>query len=249
MILFGFIHVYAICILLGIITGVASAMILAPKYDISRDALTDLILIFIPAGIVGARIYYVIFNLDYYLNNPSEIIMINNGGLAFYGGLIGVVAVLVIYTRIKKLSIINFLDIFAPMCLFGQAIGRWGNFFNQEAHGGEVTRKYLEGWRIIPKFVIDGMNIDGTYYLPTFYFESLACLIGAIIIFILLYKKITKPLDGAAFYLVWYGIFRTVIESQRSDSLYLGPIKVSMLLSALLVLAGLIIFIVRRKKK
>jgi phosphatidylglycerol:prolipoprotein diacylglycerol transferase len=246
------IHWYAILILSGIIIGTLLAVKRAKFYGITSEQLTDLLILLIPSAIIGARIYYVLFRFDYYASNPGEIIMINNGGLAFYGGLIACVIAIIIYTKRKKIDLINLLDLLAPSCLIGQAIGRWGNFINHEAYGGEVTRKYLEGWHVIPKFVIDNMMIDGSYRFPTFYFESLGCLIAAAVILIFAHRKILGKLGAVGCYLLFYGALRFWIEGQRDDSLYLGPIRISQLVSLSMVVIAVILFIfskIKRKEK
>ena len=128
--------------------------------------------------------------------------------------------------------------------IIAQAIGRWGNFFNQEAHGPEVARSVLEGFKIIPKFVIDGMNIAGTYYHPTFYYESLWCLLGFIILILVRrFYEYLKAGQLTGIYLIWYGIGRFFIEALRTDSLMFKTIKTAQIVSIIMIIIGLILFI------
>ena len=131
--------------------------------------------------------------------------------------------------------------------MLGQAIGRWGNFFNQEAYGNITSLKHLIDMHI-PKFIRDNMYIDGLYREPMFLYESIGCFLGFIILSLLRRKKVLKENLSTAFYLVWYGILRFIIESRRSDSLMLGTLKVAQLISIIFILIGIIIFINNRKK-
>ena len=138
---------------------------------------------------------------------------------------------------------------FCLICLIiAQAIGRWGNFFNQEAHGPEVARSVLEGFKIIPKFVIDGMNIAGTYYHPTFYYESLWCLLGFIILILVRrFYEYLKAGQLTGIYLIWYGIGRFIIEGMRTDSLMIGNFRQAQIISIIMVILGIVIFILKGK--
>lgn len=221
----------------------------AEKRGVSEDFIIDMAFWVLPLGILGARLYYVLFELDYYLNYPARIFAIWEGGLAIYGGIIA--GLLVIYWRSKKENIPFLLvtDLLAPYVLLAQAIGRWGNFVNQEAHGGEVSRQFLEKL-MLPEFIIEGMHINGAYYHPTFLYESLWSLVGVVIL-LLVRKRWQFLLRGetTALYLIWYGIGRMIIEGMRTDSLYLGPVRVSQILSGLLVLVGIGVIVYLRRYK
>src|SRR5574344_75430 len=150
---------YSICILVGVLIAGALFLSECKKYEINLDFATNLIFWVVILGIIGARIYFVIFNLPYYTENPGEIIKIWNGGLAIHGGIIAGLLFIICYSLKYKVRILKITDMVSVGLIIAQAIGRWGNFFNSEAHGPETTRAFLEGIKIIPKFVIDGMNI------------------------------------------------------------------------------------------
>ena len=154
---------YALSIVAGLVLAVYLAMKEAPKKKILSDDILDFILIAFPVAILGARLYYVLFRLDYYLQNPGEIIAIWNGGLAIYGGLIAGAIVLYIFADRKLINTWDFLDIAAPSVMVAQSLGRWGNFFNQEAYGAAV-----DSLDYLPGFIRDQMYIEGSYRQPTF---------------------------------------------------------------------------------
>ncbi|MDG3131685.1 prolipoprotein diacylglyceryl transferase [Streptococcus suis] len=236
---------YAICILAGLMLAVHLAMKEAPRKKIRSDDVLDFILLAFPLSIIGARLYYVIFSWSEYKDNILSIFAIWNGGIAIYGGLITGAVVLYFFSQYRFINTIDFLDIAAPPVLIAQAIGRWGNFFNQEAYGNAVPN--LDS---LPSFIRDQMFIDGAYRQPTFLFESLWNLLGFIVICILRRKpKLLKRGEVTAFYLIWYGCGRLLIEGLRTDSLMFLGIRVSQWLSALLILVGFaIVFIGRRKR-
>ncbi len=235
--LFGLsIRWYGILISFGMILGILLASHNCKIKEISYDHMMDLILIALPAAIVGARLYYVLFNLDYYLANPSEILNIRQGGLAIHGGVLFALTAAFIYARKKKLDFLKYADAAAPSIILAQSIGRWGNFFNQEAHGGEVTKEFISRF---PQFIQKGMYIEGTYYHPTFLYESIWNLAVFVILMLILRK--TKK-DGATLfaYVGLYSIGRFLIEGLRTDSLMLGPIRIAQLVS----LTGVVIWLV-----
>lgn len=238
---------YGVIIVAAMILAIYLTTKEAEKRGISEDFIIDTAFWTIPIAIIGARLYYVLFELEFYLNNPLSIFAIWEGGLAIYGGIIA--GFLTFYYRSKKenIPILLLTDIVAPYLLLAQAIGRWGNFINQEAHGGEVSRQFLEGL-MLPEFIIEQMNIGGTYYHPTFLYESVWSLIGVIVILLIRNReKLLLRGETTAAYLIWYGIGRFFIEGMRTDSLYLGPVRVSQILSAVLVLFGIGLIIYQRK--
>ena len=172
-------------------------------------------------------------------------IAIWDGGIAIYGGLIGGFIVLYFFARRRGVKIIKLLDIIAPSLLVGQMLGRWGNFFNHEAYGEIVTKEYLEN-RFIPNFIIENMYIDGAYRQPTFLYESLWCLI-ALVILLLVRNKLAQSEVFAA-YLILYGVERFIVEGMRTDSLYIGSLRVSQVLSLVFVVGSLIYLIVLNTK-
>lgn len=238
------IHYYSICIFIAMLIGVFLVLKEAKRQNIDENKIIDLLFYAIIIGIVGARLYFVIFHLDYYLNNPLNIFKIWEGGLAIHGGIIAALIFIYFYTKKKELNLLKILDILVVALLIAQAIGRWGNFFNSEAHGPETTLETLNNL-FVPEFVINGMQINGIYYLPTFYFESILCLLGFIIILII--RKKCKIGDLTAFYLVWYGLVRFYIESFRTDSLMFFDFKIAQIVSIIMVIIGVVLFIKSRK--
>ncbi|MBG9988791.1 prolipoprotein diacylglyceryl transferase [Aerococcaceae bacterium DSM 111176] len=239
---------YAIIIVLGII--VADFMIRreGQRKGYDEDTLFDILFPAIIIGGIGARLYYVLFRLDYYLANPGQIIAIWNGGMAIYGFVI--VGFLTIYylSRKRNLNSIELFDVMAPGLLMAQSIGRWANFMNQEAHGGPVSRSFLENL-MLPEFIIEQMNIQGTYYHPTFLYESLWSLIGVIgLLFIRQKPKFALEGEIIAGYAIWYGLGRMWIEGMRTDSLYFGPLRISQWVSVILVILG-VWFVLKRRKQ
>ncbi|PYZ96280.1 prolipoprotein diacylglyceryl transferase [Alteribacter lacisalsi] len=219
----------------------------AKKRGLPKDLFADLLLIAVPIAIISARLYYVIFRWDYYSQNPSQIIAIWEGGLAIHGALIGSVITAVIFAKKRGLSFWKIADVAAPGILLGQAIGRWGNFVNQEAHGGEVSRSFLESL-MIPEFIINGMNIDGTYYHPTFLYESLWSFAG---VALLLYLRRVNMRRGEMFmtYVIWYSFGRLFIEGLRTDSLMIfGVLRTAQVISIVLIIGAIALIIYRRKQ-
>ena len=236
---------YAICIVSGLILAVYLSMKEAPRKKIDPDAIIDFILIAFPLAIVGARLYYVIFEWGYYSQHPGEIFAIWNGGIAIYGGLLTGALVLYLFSRRRLIEPIDFLDIAAPSVMIAQSIGRWGNFFNQEAYGTAV-----KSLNYLPSFIRDQMYIDGSYRQPTFLYESIWNLLGFLLILILRRKpQFLRQGEITAFYLIWYGFGRMIIEGMRTDSLMFAGLRVSQWLSMILILVGFAIIIYQRRKK
>ena len=240
------IHWYSIFVLIGIMIGGQLAIYEGEKRNLPKDFTFNLLFLTILFGIIGARIYFVLFNLDYYSNNVSEIFMIWKGGLAIHGGIIAGLLTIIIYSLKYKAKIFRVMDIIAPSLLLAQAIGRWGNFFNGEAHGPETTLQNLQNMHL-PDFIINGMNINGVYYEPTFLYESILCMVGFVILIIIRSLKNTKIGNTTAAYLIWYGLVRFFIEIKRTDSLMVGDLKMAQIISILMIITGIIIFITKRK--
>ncbi|HEL1619183.1 TPA: prolipoprotein diacylglyceryl transferase [Streptococcus suis] len=235
---------YAICILLGLILGVYLATKEAPRKKILQDDILDFILLAFPLSIIGARIYYVAFSWSEYKDNLLSVFAIWNGGIAIYGGLITGAIVLYFFTRHRFINTLDFLDVVAPSVMIAQAIGRWGNFFNQEAYG-----KAVDSLNYLPSFIRDQMYIDGAYRQPTFLFESLWNLLGFGLICVLRRRpRLLKQGEITAFYLIWYGCGRLLIEGLRTDSLMFLGIRVSQWLSGILIFVGISMVLVRRRK-
>lgn len=234
---------YSVLILVGILVAFFLADRESRKFDLPKDFIFDLGFWVVIFGIIGARLYYVIFNFSFYEKNLIDIFKVWNGGLAIHGGIIAGFITLVIYCKMKRVNPFRMTDIVVPSLIIAQAIGRWGNFFNSEAHGPVTTLANLQRLHI-PKFIIDGMNINGVYYHPTFLYESLWCLLGFIVL--LLVRKFYKNLKTGqltCIYLMWYGVGRLMIESLRTDSLMLGSFKVAQLVSIGMMIIGLVLFV------
>ncbi len=226
---------YGILISCGILFGIAVATYRAKKEGLYSDVIVDLALLAVPAAIVGARAYYVIFSWDYYSKNINQILNIRQGGLAIHGGIIAGVFVGYLFCRYKKIDFWTLADVVAPSIILGQAIGRWGNFANQEAHGGPTDLPW-------------GIVIDGVKVHPTFLYESIWNF--GVFCFLLYYSK-KKKYNGQIFilYIILYSIARFFIEGLRTDSLMFGPFRVAQLISIGSILGALIIGSVLRKKK
>lgn len=247
--IFGFnVYYYSLCILLGVIVAYILITREGKKQGLPKEFISDLIFYTLIIGILGARVYYCVFNLDYYLANPSEILKIYNGGLAIHGGVIAGLIFVYFYTKKKNVSFIKILDIVAPAVIIAQSFGRWGNFFNQEAHGGTTTYQNLKNMHI-PEFIINGMHIEGKYYYPTFFFESIWCLIGFIILMIARRNKNLRKGFQIGFYFIWYGIGRFFIEAFRTDSLMFFGLKIAQIVSLIGIIIGIIIIVTNRNKK
>lgn len=237
---------YGIIIAFGIVLAFIVGQREMVKRGFHPDYLTDLLLWAVPIAIISARIYYVIFKWDIYSQHPENIIKIWEGGIAIHGALIGSFLTAYFFTKKRRSSFWKVTDILAPSILIGQLIGRWGNFMNQEAHGGEVTRTFLENL-FLPNWIIEQMYIDGKYYHPTFLYESIWNLIGVIIL-LLLRKVNLRRGEMFLFYLTWYSVGRFFIEGMRTDSLYLiGDLRTAQVVSLVTIAVAIIIFIYRRK--
>lgn len=239
---------YGIIMAVAIILAVSMAIVEGRKRQIESEDFLDLLLWVVPLGYIGARIYYVIFEWNYYSKHPDQIIAIWNGGIAIYGGLIAGLIVLLIFSYRRMLPPFLMLDVITPGVMAAQILGRWGNFFNQEAHGGPTTLHFLQSLHL-PDFIINQMKIGGTYYQPTFLYESFFNLIGLILILVLRHRKhLFKQGEVFMLYLGWYSVVRFFVEGLRTDSLYLtSGIRVSQLLSLVLFIAVIALFIYRRK--
>lgn len=236
---------YGILIALGIVLAFIVVQKEMVKRGMHPDFLTDLLIWAVPIAIVSARIYYVIFSWDYYKDHPGQIIQIWEGGIAIHGALIGAFITTYFFTKKRGISFWKVVDIAAAGLLIGQIIGRWGNFMNQEAHGGPVSETFLET-TIIPDWIMNQMTIEGVTYHPTFLYESMWNIVGLIII-ILLRKVNLKRGEMFLFYLVWYSAGRFFIEGMRTDSLYvIGELRAAQLVSAITIIVAIAVFIVRR---
>ena len=192
---------YSVMLLLAFIVASFFINRETKRFDVDKDFMFNLIFWTLIFGIIGARIYYVIFDWEYFSSNINEIWQIWNGGLAIHGGIIAGLLTILIYTKKYNLRLIRYLDFIVVGLIIGQAIGRWGNFFNSEAHGLATSLEHLKNLHI-PEFIINGMQINGVYYTPTFFYESLGCILGFIIILIIRRNKYTKVGTPTALYLI-----------------------------------------------
>ena len=241
------IHWYSIILFIAILVGSNLAIKEAKRHGYEENFMVNLLFLGVIIGIIGARAYYVIFNFDYYKDNLSEIFKVWNGGLAIHGGIIAGLICIAIICYKKKVNLLKILDFLVIGLILAQAIGRWGNFFNGEAHGPVTTLEHLQSL-FLPEFIIDGMYINGNYYIPTFLYESVWCFLGFIIMIILRRKKFMKVGYLTSFYLVWYGIERFLVEGLRTDSLMFFSLKIAQLVSLAMVIIGIILFIYSLKK-
>lgn len=238
---------YSVLVLVAFVIGFFLVVYRSRKRGISPALIYDMSFYLVIFCILGARLYYCLFNLDYYKENLIEVLKIWQGGLAIHGGIIAGIIFLLIYTRKHDIEFLSLTDLIAPSLVLGQALGRWGNFFNQEAYGSATTIFELKRLHV-PNFVIDGMYINGTYHHPTFLYESVACLIIFIILMIVSIKSKRGQLTGV--YFILYGIVRYFIESLRTDSLMFSNFKVAQIISILMIIIGMALLIIpmfRRK--
>ncbi|QQK77879.1 prolipoprotein diacylglyceryl transferase [Salicibibacter cibarius] len=238
---------YGILIVLGAAIGYVIAAREAKKHGYPDDLFADLLIWAVPIAIISARLYYVIFQFDYYAQNPAQIIAIWEGGLAIHGGLIGAVITGIVFAKRRGYSFWKLADIAAPSIILGQAIGRWGNFMNQEAYGGEVSRAFLENL-MLPDWIIDQMFIEGAYHHPTFLYESIWNVLGfALLIFVLRRMNLRR---GSIFltYVIWYSFGRFFIEGMRTDSLMIGDLLQTAQIISVVLIAGAIIFMIYHRK-
>lgn len=245
------IYWYAVIIVSGVFLGLWMASREANRLGLQKDLFTDLIIFALPIAIISARLYYVIFEWEQYQGGPWwRIFAVWEGGIAIHGALIGSVITAIVFARVKKVSFWQLADIAAPGLLLGQAIGRWGNFINQEAHGGKVSDAAYDNFiRFLPDFIENQMYIDGVLYHPTFLYESVLSFIGVILILVL---RKYNPLRGEIFlgYIIWYSIGRYFIEGMRTDSLYIiGSLRTAQVISIVLVVVCGALIAYRRKSK
>ncbi len=238
----GGIYYYAVIICLGFILAWLYINHKEKKAGLKTEPILDMVIYALPVSIICARAYYVLFSLESYKDNWTDIFKIWNGGIAIYGGIMGAMATIIIYCRIKKLSALHYLDLAAMGLMIGQSVGRWGNFVNGEAHGSLCSPDYLLGMCI---------NGEGPFH-PTFLYESLLNLTGFIILHFLC-KKLRFDGLPLSFYLIWYGLVRFFVEGLRTDSLYFfgTGIRTSQALSLILLVTGIVLLtaVIKRERK
>jgi phosphatidylglycerol:prolipoprotein diacylglycerol transferase len=228
---------YGLLIGIGMVLAVLLACKRAKKHGLSDDRMLDVALWSIPAGVIGARIYYVIFQWDQYKDNLKSIFNIREGGLAIHGGiLVGVGLALILLKYVWKEDVLAYVDLFMPSIALGQAIGRWGNYFNQEAYGCETKLPW-------------GMLVKGKFVHPTFLYESIWCLLLCIFL-IWLADSGRKKFKGQilCLYLILYSVERFFVEALRTDSLMIGPLRQAQVISLVLIALGCVLWVFLSKK-
>lgn len=227
---------YAVMIMIGLLVGLEVAKHNSKFRNIDYGVLLDMTFVILPIALIGARLYYVIFEWERYSSNLISILNIRGGGLAIHGGILFAVITAIFLARRKKIKMLDVLDVAAPSLILAQAFGRWGNFFNSEAYGGPVSADFIHHF---PEFIQKGMLIGGTYHHPTFLYESIWNLLVFIILMVVLRKSKRSGLVAFS-YLGLYSIGRFVIEGMRTDSLMLGPIRVAQAFSLVGILAWIV---------
>lgn len=238
---------YSVAMLTAVTVGLLLIQREAKRFNVKGDFIFNMAFWSIIFGLIGARLYFVIFNWDYFSVNLSEVFRVWEGGMAIHGAIIGGLLTIYTYCKKYKVRVMRYLDFIAVPFLLSQAIGRWGNFFNSEAHGVATNVEYLRKL-FVPDFVIEGMKIDGVYYTPTFLFESLACLLLFFLFLAIRRSKYTKVGTMSGLYLIGYGIIRFFIEMSRTDALLLGGFKVAQIVSIVMVVIGLVIITINSRK-
>ena len=261
------IYYYALFILTGVLVALGLGLREGERLGIKKDYILDGIIIILPLAIIGTRLWYVIFQWDQFSGDLGRIFRLNEGGLAIHGGFMVAVISTYVYTKIRKIDLFKAVDLLAPGFLIAQALGRWGNFFNQEAHGfviGQSTngvpnlsldqqRAFLSDTLRLPDFITNNMYLRGpeglNYYHPTFLYESLWNLLGFVLILVLRRTKFMRSGDMLAVYLIWYSVGRFAIEAMRTDALIIGNtgLRIAQVLSVLMILAGVFWLVFTRK--
>lgn len=264
---------YSLMIMIGLVIAIILGLREGKKLGIDVNAIIDGVIIIVPLSILGTRLWYVIFSWDLYKDNLLGIFSISDGGLAIHGGFFTAFVSAYFYTKAKKINLFSAFDIMAPAFLIAQAFGRWGNFFNQEAHGGviggapenfaslslaeqntiwDTQRAFLSDRLMLPDFITNQMYLKGPdglhYYHPTFLYESVWNLVGFVMMLVLRRTKLLRRGELLPVYLIWYSIGRFFIEGMRTDSLFIGStgLRTAQIISILMILGGVAFFVVNR---
>lgn len=240
--LFGLtIHWYGVLIASAVLLAVLTCLARERRLGLKKDTSVDLALVCVPSGVIAARLYYVIFNWSVYAARPIEALYLWQGGLAVYGGVIGGAIGAWLYARAKRISFRSIADLVAPALALAQCVGRWGNFLNQEAYGVEIVNPAL-------RFFPIAVRIGGSWHCATFFYESAWCALIAALLLIGEKKRFFhRRGDSFLAYLTLYAAERAIVEGLRTDSLYLGALRVSQLVSLAALLALLILLAMRSK--
>jgi len=267
------VYLYSFFIVIGILCALGLGLYEGKKIGIKSDDIIDGLIIILPLAVLGTRLWYVIFEWHRYSSDFWSIFRIWDGGLAIHGGFITAFVATIVYTKKRNIDLFRALDLMAPGFLIAQALGRWGNFFNQEAHGGvigglengnvalnhDAQRDFLSNTLRLPDFITDNMFFSADYgwhyYHPTFLYESLWNILGLIIVLVLRRTKLIRSGDLIVFYLIWYSAARFFIEYLRTDALYIGGtgLRIAQVISVLMILGGIALllmnrYVFRRKK-
>lgn len=234
------IYWYSVIICFAILVAGSLSLKESKKWKIPEDFMINLFFFIIPISMIGARLYFVMFHWDYYGNHLIDIFKVWEGGLAIHGAILSGLLFVIFYSKKYNVNTRRLLDIIVVSLLLGQAIGRWGNFFNGEAHGPITS---LESLNWLPSFIVEGMHIDGIYYQPTFLYESIWCLLGFFLIIVIRKYPYLKVGQLTGFYMIWYSIGRFFIEGLRTDSLMLGSLKIAQIVSIVMIVIGILMIL------
>lgn len=228
---------YSVLIVSAIVIGLLLCTHEQKRLKLPADLAVDLALCLIPSAIIGARLYYVAFSWDMFASDPLRILRIWEGGLAIYGGILGGLLALLIFCAVRHLSLLELADVLIPTLALGQGIGRWGNYFNMEAYGRLITNPQ---WQFFPAAVLIPAETGYEWHMATFFYESCVDVLIFLVLWFAVRKRKQWNGELLAVYMLMYGIGRAVIEGLRMDSLYSGSIRISQIVSIVLVAAGLI---------
>ena len=239
--LFGVIPWYSFLIVLGVVIAIVLAVREENRAGLGKDTVIDFTLVVLPCGIIGARIYYVVFSWDQFRNNLASVFRIWEGGIAIYGAVIGGLLAAWLFARRRRISFFTLCDVIAPGLILAQAIGRWGNYFNQECYGAAVTDPSLQ---FFPFAVFIRSDTSNPWHMATFFYESVWNLLVFVFLLIARRKLFRYRGDVISFYAMFYACGRLVIEDFRTDSLYAASsVRISQLLSVLICILILIRYI------
>jgi len=241
------IYWYTLFVLVSVFIAISLTQREGKRFGVKLDFIFNMCFWTVIFGLIGARVYYVIFNWDYFGQNLTQIPQMWNGGLAIHGGILAGLLTIYLYCKKYQVRMLRYLDFIVPALIFAQAIGRWGNFFNQEAHGTPTSASAISNF-FTPDFVVQGMYINGVYYLPMFYYEFLACLLLFVFLLVIRRNKYIKVGSLTALYLVGYGAIRFFIEIYRTDALMIGAFKVAHIISVIMFLIGVVILMINVRK-
>ncbi|MGN1370215.1 MAG: prolipoprotein diacylglyceryl transferase [Aristaeellaceae bacterium] len=243
--IFGAVPWYGVLIASGVLAAVALCMHEEKRLRLKEDTILDLALWAIPLGIIGARIYYALFNWQVFADDPLSVLRIWEGGIAIYGAVIGGLIGVLLFAARRKMNPFTLTDVIVPGLSLAQGIGRWGNYFNMEAYGREITDAR---WQFFPVGVQIPAGTGYRWHMATFFYESCWDVLVFALLWFVLRKRSKKAGTLTLWYLLLYGVGRFVIEGLRTDSLMLGSIRVSQLLSLLLVVFAIVMLLVNRRK-